>query len=323
MAEEKIPAFVLVEESVNKYGFRMLMSGGELDEFKQNPQLFWNHHRSNREHPDIMPLGKWVDIKEEKGRLTATPEFDEDDEIAIKLKKKVQKGMVNAASAGFEILAISEEPELMLKGQIRPTVTKWRMLEGSLVDIPGNSNCMKLIYKGKEIQLTGERNDVLNEILPIIKLKEEKSMKTVMKTLGLEEGASEVEVLAKVQDLQNQIQSLRKEKEDQELAMKDQKCKALVDKAIEDKKITEGQREAWESLAKNDYEGTEKALKGMTGFGSISDKVEMGENKLSELKELSDADRYDEMWKAEKLEEWKLNDPEDYERCKKARFKRS
>ena len=35
--------FVLHDESVNTYGFRMLTSGANLEEFKKNPVMLLNH----------------------------------------------------------------------------------------------------------------------------------------------------------------------------------------------------------------------------------------------------------------------------------------
>lgn len=49
MAKEndiKKKTFVLSDESVNSYGFRVLTDGIALDNFKKNPVMLWNHTRT-------------------------------------------------------------------------------------------------------------------------------------------------------------------------------------------------------------------------------------------------------------------------------------
>mgnify|MGYP003375424942 FL=1 len=47
---KKTKTFVLHDESVNTYGFRMLTSGAVLDEFIKNPVMLLNHNDWG-EHP--------------------------------------------------------------------------------------------------------------------------------------------------------------------------------------------------------------------------------------------------------------------------------
>lgn len=57
MAFMKRFTFVLHDETVNTYGFRMLTSGANLEEFRKNPVILLNHKdwepsdRSLGEHP--------------------------------------------------------------------------------------------------------------------------------------------------------------------------------------------------------------------------------------------------------------------------------
>lgn len=55
MAKSK--TFVLHDESVNTYGFRMLTSGVNLDEFRKNPVMLLNHNDYS------LPIGRWENIR--------------------------------------------------------------------------------------------------------------------------------------------------------------------------------------------------------------------------------------------------------------------
>lgn len=48
--------FVLHDESVNTYGFRMLTSGANLEEFKKNPVMLLNHD----DYLADWPVGKYT-----------------------------------------------------------------------------------------------------------------------------------------------------------------------------------------------------------------------------------------------------------------------
>lgn len=180
--EEKI-SFIVSDESINSYGFRVLTSGIQTKNFKTNPVGFYNHHRSNSWDGDAMksmPIIRWENLKKENNTLTAVPIFDENDELGAKAKSKVENGFLNATSIGIYILATSTDPKLMLKGQTRPTVTKCELYEISVVDIPSNSNATRLSDNGNKdivILSNGKPVDNLDEILPIVELKEETTEK--------------------------------------------------------------------------------------------------------------------------------------------------
>lgn len=51
--------FVLHDETVNTYGFRMLTSGANLEEFRKNPVILLNHKDWE------LPIGRWVPMPHE------------------------------------------------------------------------------------------------------------------------------------------------------------------------------------------------------------------------------------------------------------------
>jgi HK97 family phage prohead protease len=143
------------DDSINRYGFRVLTSGGKLDGFKKNPVMLFNHDRWARDYAG--PIGKWTDLKVENGTISGLPDFDLDDDYAKKVANKWDKGFLNATSIGFTPLKISNDPKDMLPGQRFGTVTEWELKEVSIVDIPANKNALKLYdADGKEINLEDE-----------------------------------------------------------------------------------------------------------------------------------------------------------------------
>lgn len=137
----------LSDESLNRYGTRILTRGIKLDNFLKNPVMFYNHDRNR------LPIGKWEGVKKVDGKLAATPVFDIGDEFAKEVKRKFEEGYLNSASVGILVLGTSNEPELMLPGQSLPTITKCELLEVSIVDVPANANAVKLYHKAENGEL--------------------------------------------------------------------------------------------------------------------------------------------------------------------------
>ncbi len=151
--------FKVSDESVNDAGFRILTEGIDFTSFIKNPVMLWRHERYDSR---LLPIGRWENLKIENGALTAEAVLDEFDPFAKQIKSKVDQGFINACSIGIQVLEVSMDPELMLPGQTRGTVTKCVLLEISLVDIPGNKNSVRLYKDDKIIALSaGEDNAII------------------------------------------------------------------------------------------------------------------------------------------------------------------
>jgi HK97 family phage prohead protease len=137
--------FICSDESINRYGFRVLTAGIDISLFKKNPIMLFNHERMSW-GADVYngPIGRWDNIEKKESQLLADPIVDENDPKGAILSKKVENDFIRAASIGFQIIETSEDPKLMLPGQTRPTVTKCKLIEISLVDIPANTNAVSL-----------------------------------------------------------------------------------------------------------------------------------------------------------------------------------
>lgn len=279
-------------EAVNAYGFRMLVDGGDYSAFDPNPVMLFNHLRSTGWEPGETkyPIGAWEDRQVDgQNRLSLVPIFNTEYEEGAKVAQMYRDGFLNTASVSIEILALDESEEAMVPGQIRPTVTKWRLREVSITDIPANHTCYKVSYKGKEVTLSAKSDDesqsALNEILPIITNQKSTTMDGIQMaaaTLGMSkpEDVTAAQLVAKVTEMKNQNAALTAERDSMKQERDDLKAQldqvqedsrsaqltALLDAAVNDGKITKAQRPVYENLGKQDYENVKSLLDGMQAY---------------------------------------------------------
>jgi len=318
---------VLLDESVVMHGFRALMSGGDLESFKQNPIMLLQHNRpkefAGREEI-MLPIGKWYDIRIDGSRLLAKPEFDDDDELAVKVQKKVQKGYLNGASVWIEPVKLSDDAKDMLPGQSLPTFIKWGLLEASIVDIPNCRNALAIRNSaGKKILLDAGETEDLKEYLKTFSTKQISMEKKLLAAkLGLDENTADNILSAKLDavignagklaaveaentTLKTTVANLKK-------AADEKKITDLVDGAITAKKLAAGDRDKYIKLANADFDTTKELLDGMKAYESIETKLAAGslgdveKAELAELCKLSGHDLYLQ-GKLERLQ--KLSEP--------------
>ncbi len=312
MAEDKKYKFLISDESINSYGFRVLTEGIDTSLFDKNPIGLWMHKRpwGYDKEREPLPIGKW-ELAWEGKKLYGYLTFDEDDDFAMKLKGKVDKGIINMVSAGLQLIATSEDRSVLLKGQTRPTVVKCMLLEVSLVDRGSNYNALRLQdITGSEINLADSNDNHLLPLLSDIKNQNDNmEFKTlVAKAVNLTADASEADILAAVQgavqknieltDMEGQVNLLSGEKtqlqdqlkvyQDAEEAADKQKRVDLVDNAIAAKKITASEKETYLSLAEKDFDSTKKILDGMSGTkelgeGGEEETVSLWDQRMDEI----------------------------------------
>lgn len=298
-------SFVLSDESLNSYGFRFLTDGIDTSLFEKNPIALWVHARSYgwNKNAEPLPIGKWVNIRKDGKKLVADLEFDEDDEFAVSLMRKVEKGIINMVSIGARAITTSDDPSVLIKGQTRPTVVQSLLMECSLVDIGANRNALRLQDEfGTDINLSDRDG---NHLLPLLSdiqhLNNDMELQEqIIQVLKLSDKATPAEILLacqtaaanslKLADLQGQVTTLTGEKsalelklkgfEDAEKAAEETKRVELVDGAIAAKKITAAEKESFLKLATADFDSTKKILDGMTGVTELGDKTH-GDVKLS------------------------------------------
>lgn len=167
MENRELPAvlehdFIITDESVNRYGWRLLVAGIDLAGFLKNPVCCVQHSTT------MIPVGKWKNVRAEGQLLKGTVEFDRYDEEAVRLYWKYKDGYMNAVSLNIVPWEESDVKEQLLPGQTKATVTKCELLEISLVTIPGQKNAVKLStpeggeYKLSLLSVTGSQSGQSN-----------------------------------------------------------------------------------------------------------------------------------------------------------------
>jgi len=130
-----VNTFIVSDESLNSYGYVIRTNGINTAKFAKNPIMFYMHER------DSGIIGRWDNIRIEGGKLLADAVFDESDPIGKRVKERVEGGFLRSASIGIENVVKSS-----LNGI--ETVIECELKEISIVDIPANSNAVKLYKKG-------------------------------------------------------------------------------------------------------------------------------------------------------------------------------
>ena len=298
--------FVLSDESLNSYGFRVLTSGIDITQFEKNPVMLWSHTRSYRDSENtILPIGHWENLRVEDGKLLGDPVFDMDDTFAAKIANKVAKGFIRACSIGIEVLERSDMPEDVVQGQTRSTVKRCILREVSATDIPANANCVALYdSSGKTIELTAESVDCVIGLINN-NVKKGEAMKLIALKLGLGESATEAEILAKIQELQ-ESQTKLSAKETEIAALKATAAEAekktiekMVNEAVAAKKLTADQKAHFVSIGEkmgvealgttlSSMNGSVKPMDVLSGGSSRSLAGSVGGMKWADL---SDAER--------------------------------
>lgn len=143
MSQKRI---ILSDSSLNRYGYRVLTSGLLIEAFKKNPVMLYMHFHDEGSPiwGNYKAIGHWEDIQINGDELSAIPIFDKVDDLSKEIAAKYEAGTFSAASIGFRIIATSGNQDLLLPGQRRETVTEAEVMEASIVDVPGNSNAVRL-----------------------------------------------------------------------------------------------------------------------------------------------------------------------------------
>lgn len=253
---------IISTERVNSYGSRVLTAGIDLSQYEKNPIILYMHRRGGRE--DI-PIGVMTNLRVADGVLYGTPKFDEDTEEERIISRKWERGTLRMLSAGLDVIEWSEDAALVMQGQTRPTVTKSKLIEVSVVDIGSNDDALQvgLYHEGKLLRLAaGEDNDHLpllsapgedsvetgasSEDGGVAETENEEpqnnkkeSMKKILMKLGLAADATEDQAVEAIGQLQQ-------EKDAMNLA----RITDAVDGAIKDKRIGAEKKEKYLNLGK-------------------------------------------------------------------------
>lgn len=173
--------FILSDESLNTYGFVVQTAGIDTAQFERNPVMLYMHDRESG------VVGRWENIRKEGSKLLADAVFDESTELGAKIKKQVDNGFLRCVSIGIDNVTQEDLNNVQ-------TVTKCRLIEASIVDIPSNANAVKLFRRsGSFTYRLSDLNDGNSDAF----------RSSVIALLGLKSDASNSEILQAIKKAVN------------------------------------------------------------------------------------------------------------------------
>lgn len=296
-------------DSLNSYGTRVLTAGMSVEQYNRNPVLLYMHERGQ-------VIGYVKDLRVEDNEVSGELVFDEASELSIRCKKQYEFGSLRMVSCGLDILELSEDKELLVEGQTRPTISRSKLFEVSLVDIGANDDAIVMQKDGKRIEL-GKGGESLLPLLNHNKTKNKMEQKELALQLGLPEGADESAIKAKIAELKaakDENATLSKEKEALTLGA----ITAAVETAISEKRIGAEKKDQFVELGKkvgldelkNVFAAMSPQVKLSAVVGHQGGAPTCG---APEWKKLSDVP-------SDKLLELRQNDVETYKRLYKAEY---
>ncbi len=232
----------ITNDSLNSYGTRVLTAGMNVEQYQRNPVLLYMHERGN-------VIGYVKDLKVEDGEVTGELMFDEASELSVRCKKQYEFGSLKMVSAGLDILETSEDPELLVQGQTRPTVTKSKLFEVSLVDVGSNDDAIVLQKDGKKITLGKDSECPLPLLNNNNQNQKQMEQKMVAMQLGLPATATEAEINAKLDELKTAKEE-NERLQQKNAALTLTSITAAVEKAVGEKRITPDKKDEFINLGK-------------------------------------------------------------------------
>ncbi len=308
--------YVLSDSSVNVYGFRLLTSGYQLDDYRKNPIGYYMHRRE-----EGIAL-KWEDLRIEDDKVIGTPVINLSNARGTQMCDEAENGFLNAASVGhIVVLEYSTEPEMMLPGQTGPTITKWYNKECSLVDIPGNNNALTTLYDAQENEINlvdigaGLQAMKTPDSLWLVDLKSALAMDSNagvdtlvnnVKDLVLKAETLTIENTALLNDKQvlvQQIDELKKNNATAEIV-------TILDRALEDRKITVSLKDRLAVDYADNAEGLKALITAMPAYRTIAESLRAGNDTTEAQWAWDDYEKNDPAGK--KLKALRANDPTRY-----------
>lgn len=321
LIKNKMKEIAISTSSLNNRGFRVLSAGLDISQYLKNPILLWMHNRPWQGRKDeILPIGIAENLRIDGDKIIITPRFDEKDEFAVQIKNKYESGIIRMASIGINVIETSVDPAHLLPGQTRATVTKSKLFEISLVDIGENDDAIQLYHEGQIINLAAGESETLlpvvvdtNTDTEIQNQNQTYTMKLIAVTLGLADNAPEAEILAKIQEIQNQAQqseTLRAEIETIRTAEIDRE----VQLAVTSKRITADKQAHFVDLGKKSgIEVLRTTLSMIPVAQKPNELISQSSGKPTEFKTLNEVP-------AEQREELRSENPDEYKRLYKAEY---
>ena len=255
--------FILSDgKSTNSKGYRVDVSGINLQRFQANPVMLYEHN------PEQV-IGRWENIRVDNNRLMATPVFDNEDPVGKEVSRKVDKNFLRGASIGIIPLKMEYVNDEFV-------LTASEQVEASIVSIPSDQGAVRL-YNEKLEELTFEQvrtnfNFNKNQFTKMEGVVFKLSQKTV-ESLKLDAEYTPKNVELAVAEKDKEIEQLKADlKANQKQAQTD-----YLNAAVKAGKISETERLSFEKMAEKGVFEDAKAMidaKAESPTATLSDMVQ-------------------------------------------------
>ena len=135
--------FQFAGHKINRNGWRLNFDGMDTAGFQANPVVLLNHDA------DALPIGRAVSLTKKARSLSGTIEFGPEDELAQRVKGKVDRGYINAVSVSYVPLetefidadSYDDKWEMMWNADL--DILRSDLVEVSIVGIPADSSAVR------------------------------------------------------------------------------------------------------------------------------------------------------------------------------------
>ena len=300
----------LSNSRLNSYKTRVLTEGLDAEQYQKNPVLLFMHRRGE-------VIGYVKGYRVEGDEVFGELVFDEASELSRRCKKQWEVGSLRMVSIGIDIIEVSDDPMYLVEGQTRPTITKSRLIEVSVVDVGSNDDAIALHKNGVRMELWKDAENVLPLLHCNNPIKETKEMdlSKIALALGLKEDADEASVLHRIGELKAKESEAKFLKEENE-TLEASRIDSIVEGAIAEKRIDLSKKGQFVELGKKiGAEELKKTFEAMAPQVKLSSMVPGSDGggapqsyaKLSEVP-------------ADKLELLRKENPSEYKRLFKAEY---
>ena len=207
--------------TINSYGFRTDVKGIDLERFKKNPVMLYNHN-------PLQVIGKWENIDIFGDQLIAEPVFDMEDPFAAEVARKVEQGFIKGCSMGIVIKKLTQTKGI-------DTAINSVLLEASIVSIPADENAL-VVYEDEKQQKKLSINE-FNKLF--YQMKAEENNKPIDNS-QLTIDNLQAELAAKndiISDLSAQVNELKKDLAEREFHEAEAAINHFVEKGIIKEKV--------------------------------------------------------------------------------------
>jgi len=173
---------ILSTEDLDNHGEKVSIGGLQIPKNK-TIRMYWNHDKYGK----LLPIGKWIRVWKQDGKLYGRGQIDMEDEFAVKVYKKILAEVIDSISIGFKPLEYDTREDMW---------TKSILTEASVVSEPANESA---VITNKKLGFTQEEFDEQAKK----KAELEKSRKPEKD--DIEAGDVDADIVAAIEELKSRV----------------------------------------------------------------------------------------------------------------------